>query len=150
MRWKLLVGVSLLGAVVLGVSAACGGDDDDDAEGSPNEVRVVMSDLLRFEPDEIRLKVGEPVVLVVDNSKSSALHDFTIDEMPVMDVDESMGAEHDMGADADMDMAALHLAMDPGMKGEMRFMPMEAGEYEFYCSVPGHAQAGMRGKLIVE
>jgi plastocyanin len=26
---------------------------------------------------------------------------------------------------------------------------LEAGEYEFYCSVPGHEQAGMRGTLTI-
>lgn len=36
------------------------------------------------------------------------------------------------------------------MNGKMRFTPMEAGEYEFYCSVEGHREAGMKGKLIVE
>lgn len=149
MRWKLFVGASLVGSLVLGISAACGGDDDD-AAGSSNEVRVTPSDQLRFEPAEIRLKVGEPVVLTLDNSEGSTLHDFTVDEMPVMDVDEGTGAEHDMGAGAPMDMAALHLAMDPGMNGEMRFTPTEAGEYEFYCSVVGHREAGMKGKLIVE
>lgn len=144
MQWKLLVGAGLVGAVVLTVSGACGGNDDGDE--SFDEVRIVMSDQLRFEPDEIRLKVDEPVVLVIDNGEGSTLHDFTVDEMPVMDVDEGMGAEHDMGEE----MTALHLAMESGESGEMRFTPMEPGEYEFYCSVPGHAQGGMKGKLIVE
>lgn len=145
MQWKLLAGASLVGALALVVSAACGGDDDDSDENS-EEVRVVMSDQLRFDPAEIRVKAGEPVVLTLDNSKSSTLHDFTVDEMSVMDVDEGMGAEHEMGEET----AALHMAMDAGEKGEMRFTPMEPGEYEFYCSVPGHAQGGMKGRLIVE
>lgn len=144
MKWKLVIAAGLLGALALSVAAACGGGDDSD-EGA-QEVRVTMSDQLRFEPAEIRVKAGVPVVLAIDNGKSSALHDFTVDKMPVTDVDEGMGAEHQMGES----MAALHMAMDPGKKGEMRFMPMEAGEYEFYCSVTGHAQGGMKGKLIVE
>ena len=144
MRWKLVMAAGLLGVLALSVAAACGGDDDSD--GSAQEVRLTMSDQLRFEPAEVRVKAGEPVLLALDNSKASALHDFTIDEMPVMDVDDGMGAEHEMGES----MAALHMAMDPGKKGEMRFTPMEPGEYEFYCSVTGHAEGGMKGKLIVE
>ena len=27
---------------------------------------------------------------------------------------------------------------------------LQPGEYEFYCSVPGHAEGGMKGKLTVE
>ena len=27
---------------------------------------------------------------------------------------------------------------------------LQPGEYEFYCSVPGHGEGGMKGKLIVE
>lgn len=143
MRWKLVMAAGLLGVLALSV-AACGGDDDSDE--SAQEVRLTMSDQLRFEPAEVRVKAGEPVLLALDNSKASALHDFTIDDMPVMDVDDGKGAEHEMGES----MAALHMAMDPGKKSEMRFTPMEAGEYEFYCSVTGHAQGGMKGKLIVE
>ena len=27
---------------------------------------------------------------------------------------------------------------------------LQPGEYEFYCSVPGHAEGGMKGPLVVE
>jgi uncharacterized cupredoxin-like copper-binding protein len=27
---------------------------------------------------------------------------------------------------------------------------LEAGEYEFYCAVPGHKEGGMEGTLTVE
>lgn len=147
MKWKLLASAAALGALTLMVSTACG--DDDDSGTETKEVRVQMTDQLRFEPSEIRTKAGEPILLVIDNSKGSTLHDFTIDDMPVMDVHAGMGgAEHAMGDDEMM--AAVHMAMEGGHKGDLEFTPTEPGRYEFYCTVSGHAQAGMKGTLIVE
>jgi plastocyanin len=38
-----------------------------------------------------------------------------------------------------------------GQGGESRVtVELEPGEYEFYCSVPGHEEAGMKGTLAVE
>ncbi|TMW73916.1 plastocyanin/azurin family copper-binding protein [Alteribacter natronophilus] len=29
------------------------------------------------------------------------------------------------------------------------FTPLKTGTYEFFCTIPGHKEAGMRGTLIV-
>lgn len=145
MMSKLWVAGLAVSVLAVGGAGACG-DDDDDTGASAQEVRVVMSDTLRFEPAEVRVKAGQPVVVVLDNSKGSALHDFTIDDIPVTGVHGEDGAEHGMGGDE----AAVHMALAPGKKDEMRFVATEAGEYEYYCTVPGHAEGGMKGTLIVE
>ena len=44
----------------------------------------------------------------------------------------------------------LHLAAEKGEDRHISFIPMQKGEYTFYCSVSGHRSAGMEGKLIVE
>jgi uncharacterized cupredoxin-like copper-binding protein len=31
----------------------------------------------------------------------------------------------------------------------IEFTPSQPGEYEFFCSVPGHKEAGMRGTMVV-
>jgi uncharacterized cupredoxin-like copper-binding protein len=41
------------------------------------------------------------------------------------------------------------LAVDPGGTGTAGLQVDQAGMYEFYCSVPVHAAAGMRGTLEV-
>src|SRR4029453_17947131 len=45
---------------------------------------------------------------------------------------------------------ALNVSVDlpPGETKEI-VVNAPAGEYEYYCNVPGHKQAGMVGKLIV-
>jgi uncharacterized cupredoxin-like copper-binding protein len=37
-----------------------------------------------------------------------------------------------------------------GDDGTLSFVPTEAGEYTFYCTVTGHRTLGMEGTLIVE
>lgn len=153
-RWIWLAAAALLAIVV--VAAACGDDDDDDAPsgtataGDVNEITVTMSDELSFDPNEITVKVGQPVRLTVNNS-GAALHDFTVEEIAVEDVmsegsQASPTAGHGMTASAEF---ALHVPVDGGSTGTLEFTPTEAGEYEFMCTVTGHAEAGMTGMLIV-
>ena len=45
----------------------------------------------------------------------------------------------------------LALTAPPGGgSGTLEFTPTEPGEYEYYCTVPGHKEAGMLGTLVVE
>ena len=37
-----------------------------------------------------------------------------------------------------------------GQEGMIQFTATQPGTFEYYCSIPGHKQAGMAGKLIVE
>jgi uncharacterized cupredoxin-like copper-binding protein len=43
----------------------------------------------------------------------------------------------------------LHLVAGPGESASAGVPGLPAGEYEFFCSVPGHAEAGMTGVLVV-
>ncbi|MCH7860368.1 MAG: multicopper oxidase domain-containing protein, partial [Proteobacteria bacterium] len=45
------------------------------------------------------------------------------------------------------DVVAAH-AM-PGTTASVIFTATEPGEYEFFCTIPGHKEAGMVGRLIV-
>lgn len=79
---------------------------------------------LWFDPTTVEVTAGEPVNLRLVNT-GDAFHDLTV---PAADV---------------------VLAAEPGEEtaGSVEFP--EAGRYEFYCSVPGHAQGGMRGTIVV-
>ncbi len=50
-----------------------------------------------------------------------------------------------------LDALAIDVAVPPGQTVEV-MMPDDAapGAYEFYCTVPGHKEAGMAGTLVVE
>jgi len=158
------------GILAFGLLAACGDDDDDTDMGTADdatpamdadhgddddmgdmsfdrEITVEMSDLLRFEPDTITVKVGETIRLMVDNEEGTTLHDLSVEEIPVENV-MSEGAEHGH-AEAANDFA-LHVAAEAGEHGALIFTATEPGEYEFFCSVAGHREGGMKGTIIVE
>ncbi len=59
--------------------------------------------------------------------------------------DDGMESGHKHGDDF-----SLHVSADAGQSNKLVFTPSEAGEYEIYCSVEGHKEAGMVGKIIVK
>jgi uncharacterized cupredoxin-like copper-binding protein len=79
----------------------------------------------KFDQSELRAKVGETVALRLENSDASG-HSFDIDAFNV------------------------HVPIPPGKAALALFKPSKPGSYTFYCSVPGHREAGMVGTLIVE
>ena len=147
-RLVALVTVVLALGVVL---AACGSDDDDPAlqssgdtsttvaaddghgdEGHDESSEVangarrveVTAASLSFDPDEVTVEAGEDVAIVL--TSDDMLHDFTIDELDA------------------------HVAADRGETKEGGFTADEPGRYTYYCTVPGHRDAGMEGTLVVE
>ena len=87
------------------------------------EVTVEAGDVW-FEPDQVEIAAGEEVNLRVVNS-GDAFHDLTIP-----------------AADVQLDVAA-----GDEVVGGLRLE--DPGTYEFFCSVPGHAAAGMTGTITV-
>lgn len=89
------------------------------------DLPVVTAAGVRFEQAELRAQVGETVALRLEN-RDAAGHSFDIDEL------------------------AVHVAIVPGEPALALFRPDVPGTYTYYCAVPGHREAGMVGKLIVE
>ena len=102
--------------------------DESTTEGTPaaeGEGGILIEGLddLSWSQTEVTLKPGDTIQVV----NSGVLeHDFTVDELGIHEV----------------------LTPDP----VTITIPdnAEPGEYEFYCSVPGHKEGGMVGTLIVE
>ncbi|MGE0134095.1 MAG: plastocyanin/azurin family copper-binding protein [Dehalococcoidia bacterium] len=125
--------------------AACGGDDSEDTPA--RAMQVSMQDIA-FSSTALTAAKGEHIRIELDN-KGGVTHDFTIDRMPMQGLHMMGGA----GGDEHQHMTgdhAMHLALDKGKSGWLEFEPTEAGAYEFYCTVAGHRDAGMRGTLTVQ
>ena len=126
--------------------AACGGGHDMDSMGSsdtteadadhgeehdanspvPDDARTieVTATSFSFDPETIEVDAEEPIA--IELTAEDAEHDFVIDDIE------------------------LHVvAAEKGETVTGGFTAPEAGEYDFYCAVAGHRDAGMEGTLVV-
>ena len=137
----------LLALLVGGLVAGCGGDETKDA-GDPGPAEAAEqsetdpapraeaaqtienpadpSGKLAFEKTKLSAKAGE-VTLVMDNP-SSVPHAIAL-----------RGPNTDNSGQT----------VQKGGKSEVS-AALKPGEYEFYCPVPGHEPAGMKGTLTVK
>lgn len=100
------------------------GSSGDNVEAQTTEFTVEMVDIA-FSPDTITIPADTDVTINLPNN-GVALHDFNIDELDI------------------------HTEDVPGGGSTSVTINAPAGTYEFYCSIPGHLEAGMIGTLIVE
>ncbi|MDP9356051.1 MAG: cupredoxin domain-containing protein [Chloroflexota bacterium] len=91
--------------------------------GAVVPVVVEMVDIA-FVPVELAIPANTDVPFRFVNN-GAAVHNFTIDNPAVFSGDLAAGATSDL------------------------VVNLPAGTYEYYCSIPGHAQAGMVGTLTV-
>jgi glucose/arabinose dehydrogenase/plastocyanin len=87
------------------------------------QVTVEMVDIA-FRPNSLTIPANTDVTVSLPNT-GAALHNFSIDQL---------------GIDVDV---------EPGDTGSVT-INAPAGEYQYYCNVPGHKQAGMVGTLTVQ
>ena len=134
----------VLALVVTSTLAACGGAAANFTTSTePKTVTLTLNEF-QFQPAEITTKVGQPIKLVLKNN-GTVLHDFVSTDAMV-EVMEEHGAVHDM---AGM-QTNMHAAIEAGQESTLEFKATQAGTYTFYCTVAGHKEAGMMGKLIVK
>lgn len=86
---------------------------------------VVDASNYKFAPSAITVKKGEKTRIVLKNTEGT--HDFRIDELNISTA-VIQGSQEDF----------------------VEFTADKTGKYEFYCSVDGHRQMGMKGTLVVE
>jgi Cu+-exporting ATPase len=116
-----LVGVAIASlALAGGVLAA-----DRAIDAGAARADVVARDVA-FTPDIIRVRAGDWLVITLRND-DPVFHDLEVEGLANVDV----GAR-------------------PGQTADLRVRLDRPGTWEFVCTVPGHAEAGMRGTLVVE
>jgi uncharacterized cupredoxin-like copper-binding protein len=93
---------------------------------SAPEVRVQAANF-SFAPSEIRLPKGADVNLTfVNPANTGVVHDFTVPAL------------------------GIHISANSGETQTVGLRGLAAGRYDAYCSVPGHADLGMRATVVVQ
>ena len=93
--------------------------------GGSVSLSVDANEPFAFAPSNLTVSAGQTVRLTLNN-KGAIDHDLTV-----------------RGLDATTGLVAT------GASKVLTFTPTVAGSYEYYCAVPGHEAAGMKGTLTV-
>lgn len=93
--------------------------------GSDREVRIITTEM-KFEPYNIGAEPGERIKFVIEN-RGEVRHEFVSDDLKFKEIE-----------------------VDPGeVKSVTVKMPKKVGDYQFYCEMKGHQEAGMTGTISV-
>ena len=103
-----------------------GEEADDRAAGDEATVESVTVEAIDidFNPNQFSIPANTDAPVTLTNN-GAILHTFTIDEL------------------------GINEELDPGETREIT-INAEAGDYVYYCTVPGHRQAGQEGTMTVE
>lgn len=132
--------------------AACGSSSESSSTTDlPTAEFTIVATDIAYDTDQLEVAAGQPIAITFKND-GFLEHDFSIMEIEhsgeVMSHDEGGMDGHDMGHMSDIPDVHVAAAMNGG-SSSLEFTPSEPGEYEFFCTVAGHKEAGMVGKLIV-
>lgn len=108
-------------------------------------IAIAMDDSMRYEPAEIRVKRGEPVRIVATN-RGRLPHEIVLGERADLEAHAKRMREHPHMEHHDANM--LHVP--PGETREMGWRFTRRGEFLYGCLQPGHFEAGMVGRILVE
>jgi len=156
---------SVAGMAVLiglaGVVVSCAGGDAN-PEGNPEEaaraaaaaalftgpagqsLNLEMTDL-KFSTRALSVRSGELVEIALVN-RGGIEHDFAIATLPG---EKALRVE---GKDTAVARGKneIHAHLRSGQNGVVRLRASSPGAYEFFCTVPGHKEAGMKGTFTVQ
>ena len=104
-----------------------------------------MDDNMRFTPSQISVKPGETVRFFIKNG-GKVPHEMVLGNMEDLKSHAAMMQKMPGMKHAEPNMIALQ----PGQRGGIVWQFADAGIVDFACTIPGHLEAGMAGKVIVQ
>ena len=123
-------------------------------------IDVSATDQMKFDTTDIAGKVGQKLTIHLTNDgsmpRAAMAHNIVILK-PGTDVAAFVADANKHEADgylpdgAQADRMLIHTKLlGPGEEDTISFTPLAPGVYEYVCTFPGHAAAGMRGQITVK
>lgn len=146
-RW---IGAALAMAVALPAVAENGRDDPNESWLPPSirwdqaeQVIVELADN-RFEPEQLAFDAGRPYKLVLRNVGKRA-HDL-VD----LDFFHSIVLKAVVSSTGSVFTPHVHsVSVQPGQETTIYFVGVRPGDFDMFCSLPGHREDGMEGRLRI-
>jgi uncharacterized cupredoxin-like copper-binding protein len=144
---KLAVLTLILPTLLILTACSTGGSGSDMTD--EKAMTLVATDIA-FDAERVEVAAGQRLSVTLDN-QGVLEHDFSINAIPLAEAPTSNHAEEPEGHDMSQlaEEPEVHVAAAAGGHSTIEFVPTAPGEYEFYCTVPGHREAGMKGVLVV-
>lgn len=134
-------------------------DNSSAPAGEAKIVEIHGNDNMKYDVTEIQVKRRQPVKLTLKNvgtmPKESMGHNFVllspdIDSARFLAAAATQARNNYVPPQFASGVLASTKLLGPGESDTIEFVaPSEPGTYEFLCSFPGHAPAGMKGTLTV-
>ncbi|MEG4396197.1 plastocyanin/azurin family copper-binding protein [Microcoleus sp. BROC3] len=142
---KVILGLILCFGTIL-VPAAIASAGGDLSRQPVTEITVSLGNEageLKFFPNLLEFESGKRYKLVLTNP-SSQKHYFTAKNF----ADASWTQKVEAG-NVEIKGSIHELELKPGAMAEWVFVPMKSGSYNLRCTVAGHTEAGMIGKITI-
>ena len=108
-------------------------------------INISMSDRMRYTPDNVQVKAGDTVRLVVKN-EGRIMHELVLGTAQDLKAHAEMMKQHPRMEHDEPYIA--HVA--PGKTETIVWHFTKPGEFQFGCLIPGHFEGGMIGKVAVK
>lgn len=143
---------TMVSALVLVLSAAtAAAADGGHASGAPGDpskvsrtIDVEMKDSMQFIPDSIEVKSGETIRFLLRNT-GKLEHEMVLGASKELKEHAEMMRKHPGMKHAHPNQATV----GPGGTGELVWRFTRPGTVGFACTIPGHIEGGMVGKIRV-
>ena len=112
----------------------------------PIEIMVSLGNAgneLKFEPNHLEFLAGKRYNLKL-NSPSSQKHYFT-----AKDFADAIWTQKVEAGNVEIKGNIHELELKPGAEAEWVFVPLKPGKYTLRCTIAGHAEAGMKGEIVI-